>query len=260
MQRFVLSVAVLLTLIALATSAWAYPSLNGTTGTGNLPTAEVTKANATTLAFDSVQTSSTDAKSWRLINGSNDHFEWGGNLVSTQRTTWGLNAKYLASVKETGNTAVGALFGTTSEFTILPIEEPVQAGTRDAVGPPSGSTLPRTNTYQLYAVHGFKLMAAGSGHPGLTVNLGANWTAMSAVGINSDGLRGFASMQATVGKSTLAVDYQTKSDRLDHDAMWSAVLRQSLGNRGLAEVGYGNSLGVLGGSSNRFFAGVGFEL
>jgi hypothetical protein len=253
MKRFAAYLAGIAAITALAASAWAYPTLNGPTGTGNLPTAEIATPQTTTLALDLVNTSSDVADSWRLLYGANDRFEASANYVKTQRNTWGVNAKYLVSP----GTAVGGLFGTTSEFTMSIL--PFATAGRDIVLPPLTFTLPRTNTYQLYAVHTFDLMKPEAGRLGLAASIGANWTSMTATGINESAIRGFACLEAKYGKATIAADYQTKDDEMESNAMWSAVGRYDISSRLAAQAGFGNMMGVLGNSTNRFFGGLSYQ-
>ena len=249
MKQLAAHIAGLAALTALATSAWAYPSLNGLTGGGNLPTAEVAPAQTLTLALDLEDLEGRKAaQSWRALYGANDRFEASANFVQTERQTWGLDAKYVLCP----GTAVGTLFGTTSSLTLEP--------RKITPGPGPGTiVLPRTNTYQLFALHTFNLTPSEAGL-GLALTLGANWTSMAATGIDESAFRGFAVLQAKMGKVSIVGDYQTKDEDMESDAMWSAVARYQFSPQLGAEAGWSNSMGVLGSSDSRFFGGISYRM
>lgn len=270
MYRTATLIAVILVLTALAVSSWAYPSLNPWTGTGSLPTAELQKPGTADLAVDFHDDEIHDdyydlgldynGVPIRLVYGVNHRLELGAGFVSDYSDTWRFAAKYQLQADESGSVAVGAFYSHADAFDYYWF---------DWYDYPDLISVPEMTEYNLYVARTFsvgKPQPEGVAHK---ITIGANWTMvsrdMSSWGDDYEdyeegAFRLFASWQARYGRGSLAVDYQSGDTTIEAAPMWSAVTRYDISPTVKAEIGYGNSSGVLGSFDSRFFGGLCFTL
>lgn len=262
-MRFTVQIAATLAIVLLALPTCASLSLNGPTGSANLPTGDIA-APGITIAYDGLDTASSFVQSWRMGYGISPKLELSGNYVATSRTTRGLSAKYLVN-EAIGKTAVGFASGTTSAFHIT--MRPIEGDLLDTMAPPGppgpGPVGPpvmlvnRINTWQLYVAHTQPIVPAIAGRPALYGTIGVNYTDMS---FKSGVVRAFGALEAKFGATSVAIDYQSPNSTVESDSMASIVVRHSLKYGFGIEAGWTNSMGMLGSSASHFFGGANYCL
>ena len=229
-QLLILGIAV-----ALACAAQAYPSLAGPTGLASLPTAAVAPAGQLELAADWYNAEIDTIYPVRILYGIGGNIEIGALYsVLSDANTWGINAKFKAPPIATLDWAIGAQY-----FSNKDIDETVT---------------------QAYLVGTAPLAEASDTMPGLNGTIGANWT-QDEFGTTENAFRFFVGLEAAfANKATAAVEYQSNSDKLELDAIWSVVARYPFTEAWTGEVGYSNAgllnQPVFGDSEHNFFAGV----
>lgn len=256
----IISIIVLALLIS---PAFAYSSLNGPTGTANLPNAEIAKSGLA-VAFDSQSTAGGNVQSWRGAYGLGKCLEISGNYVSASRSMRGLSAKYVLNANETNMNAVGMVYGTTAAVRFgkkadLGLEDLGTRGTGESVlldVSIMGEMLRnRVNTVQAYFAHTKILIGEGNKRPALLGTLGMNYTDESF----RDGVgRAFGSLEARYQNTSIAFDYQTLNTTIENHSMRSIIVRREFQSGAGVEFGWTNALGVLGTSSSNFFFGGSF--
>lgn len=275
MRTVVTRLCAVISLAALGAAGWAYPSLLGSTGTVNLPTADTAVVQSATLALDVQDTNSDTTKSWRLLYGLTNHSEVGFAFVDTKRDTWAITAKSRVITSGTSGLALGALIGATTRMDIaIPTPPTTPTGPTGPTGPTTVAarattlpvvpgmtniTLPSTLTYQLYVVGTCQPMTESATHPQVKASVGGNWTAMKANGNEDHAFRLFFSASLSKGRTAFVADYQTADKDIDDKPMTSMALRYALSSRLGAEIGYTNSLGVVGDRTDRLFGGISYR-
>jgi hypothetical protein len=226
---------------ALACSAFAaYPTLAGPSGLATLPTAAVTPAGQLVLAADWYNTDPDNIIPIRLVYGISESFEVGAlySLLS-DANTWGVNAKYKLPVTlGPAGVALGAQYFNNSD-----IDEKVT---------------------QVYAVGTMSLAEATDTMPGFSGSLGVNWTSDDFLGSTESVFRFYAGLEAAfANKLDLAAEYQTKSDKVETDAIWSIVARYPFTEALTGQIGFTNAgllnQPVFGASDHNIFAGVAYS-
>lgn len=220
--------------VALASAAFAYPTLTGPTGLATVPTAAVAPAGELTLAADWFDTEVDETIPIRVLYGVGENFEIGaGYFLQNDNDAWGVNAKYLTPLTLGGFAwALGAQY---IDFTDADVTatQAYFAGTR-----------------------GFAISEDGAG-PALAGTLGVNWTQLSN-GVDEDAFRFFAGLELGFENGlSIAAEYQTEDDDIETDPVFSAVVRYPFTPALSAQVGITNGP-IVGGDDSNIFAGLSY--
>lgn len=222
-KMFVLGMAA--AALAIATAAYAYPTLTGPTGGATLPNAAVVPAGQLQLAADWVNTDPDAAFPIRATYGLGSNFELGAAyIVQSDANTWDINAKYATALKVLDfSWALGAQY-LTSNDTDMKATQVYFVGSRP-----------------------FDLS-------GMTLNgtVGVNWTKISD-GIDEDAIRLFGGLDTTFANGlNLGAELQSKNEDIESDMMWSVVARYPFTPNLAGQVGITNGPIFGSGDSNVF--------
>lgn len=221
--------------VALASVTFAYPTLTGPTGLATLPTAAVAPAGQIDLAADYYNTSKGPVENTfpaRVTLGVVDSWEIGAAyLFQKNANTWDLNTKFATPLNLGGfGIAVGA-----------------QYAQADLTGP-------NDTISQVYVSAGRTLTTGNETVPGIGLTLGANWTKDKL--IDNSAIRGYVGLEAALMNNlSLNAEYQTKSNKLEGDALWSVAGRLAMSQTLGFQVGWTNGP-FFGGADHNLFAGV----
>jgi len=224
--------------LALVCAVQAYPTLAGPTGLATLPTAAVAPTGQLGLAADFYNTDPDSTIPLRLVYGVGPNFELGAlYAIQSNENAWSVNAKYKLPVAVgPAAVAIGALYFDSSDL--------------DEKGE------------QIYAVGTMTLAEASAAMPGLSGSLGLNWTRDDISGFSEDATRVFAGLDAAfANKLSVAAEFQTKSDKVEGDALWSVVARYPFTEVLTGQVGMTNAFGpipLFGTGDQNIFAGVSY--
>jgi hypothetical protein len=270
-MQFNTTVYAVFSVLALTTSAFAYPSLLGPTGGANLPTAAVVEQGGNALAidaqfYDANTTGLDNAYALRVERGIAKNMELGLTMTLQQidgapsdinEDSFGINAKYLLINNPDGvSLGIGGVYqnfaNADSDVDFLSYNAPaanVQSYT------------------QWYGVLTAKLADARNGSPGLRGSVGVNVTNASVDLEDTSGdfwttsqsaTRPFVSLDlAFHGSIHLTGEYQAKDDSFDVNPITSLVLRVPISHGGALELGTSNATyGVFGDNDQHAFAGL----
>jgi hypothetical protein len=269
------TVCAVLSVFALTTSAFAYPSLLGPTGSASLPTAAVVEQGGNALAidaqfYDANTTGLDNAYLLRVERGIAKNMELGftttlqqidGAPSDVNEDSFGINAKYLLVNTDGVSLGVGGMYQNFAN------------ADNDVDYLSYGATATNVQSFtQWYGVLTAQFAGAGNGSPSIHGSIGVNSTHVIYDNEDTDGNTWTYSQSATRpfvsldlgfpeanGDIHLTGEYQAKDDTLpgDLEPITSFVLRIPISRGGALEVGTSNvTYGVFGSGDQHMFAGL----
>jgi len=239
-------------LLALASGAYAYPTLTGPTGGAVLPDADVAGLGQLNVAADWVNedtflgVSGLDvdpAFPVRATFGVAPGWEVGAAYTfqnvpnaSGNLDGWGVNAKYQLKYALAGaNLAIGAQYQDLNDL-----------------------DLQATN---IYLVGTKRFTAASERGPGVTASLGLNFVDADLASVSDSSFRPY--LMATLdftNKASVVAEYRFKDSDFDNKALSALTVRYPFSPALTGQIGVTNSFrGIFGGEDHNVFAGINYS-
>lgn len=237
-----MSLVIATALLAVATAAFAYPSLAGPTGTGALPNAAVPAAGTLHVAGDLYDSSQVDgtAVPIRLQYGLGKGMEIGGGFTAGDHAAWNLNGKLTSTLPSAKDVA----WGVGARLTGVDLDANDETA------------------FQLYGVLSKDFHSAGADLRG---SLGLDWTNVKisrpSFDTSRSAMRPFVSLSVSFpNQVNLAFDYQFENSDLDSSGLHSLVLRYPFTPTFAGEIGVSNMNqdGVTGNHDSGLFLGANY--
>jgi hypothetical protein len=232
-MKKLLSLGIAAALMAIATAAYAYPTLYGPTGLAVTPTAAIQPMGQFNIAVDYANTDPDETIPVRVLYGIGESFEVGATYFEAEDNAWDINGKWLTPLTLGGfDWALGAVY----------------------VDMDAGSA------QNLYFTGTRALTEGDDTMPALAGTIGLDYIKTDPDAANGTSkVRIMAGLDAMFANNICAsLEYRTEGSGIDAEAGKTIAVRYAFTDALSGQLGFSNTFGLIAGDDMELFAGVNY--